>query len=239
MLEGQAHEPMSEAGQAETAGRGIPGVPIAPTPPGYRFAKRSMDLVSAGLGLAITSPALLGIGLAVRLESPGPILFRQERVGLGGRVFTVYKFRSMYARADEGAHREYVRTLLAGGRRREGEGTWVPIAADPRVTRVGRFLRRAHLDELPQLLNILRGDMSLVGPRPPIPYEVELYEPWQLARLSVIPGLTGLWQANGWGRLSFEEGVKLDLEYVRRRSFWLDLRIVLRTIWQILTGRQF
>jgi lipopolysaccharide/colanic/teichoic acid biosynthesis glycosyltransferase len=107
------------------------------------------------------------------------------------------------------------------------------------VTGIGSFLRRSHLDELPQLLNVLRGDMSLVGPRPPIPYEVELYEPWQLPRLSVVPGLTGLWQAYGWGRLSFADGVKLDLEYVERRSFGLDLKIILRTLWQMLAGRQF
>lgn len=238
IAEGQAPGPMTEVDQADVAGR-LPAVPLAATPPGYRVAKRSMDLVASGIGLVVTSPALAGIALAIRLESPGPILFRQQRVGLGGRVFTVYKFRSMDARADEAAHREYVQRLLREGATEEGSATWVPIAEDPRVTRVGRFLRRTHLDELPQLLNILRGDMSLVGPRPPIPYEVELYEPWQLGRLAVIPGLTGLWQANGWGRLSFDEGVRLDLEYVRRRSFWLDLRIVLRTVWQILVGRQF
>ena len=107
------------------------------------------------------------------------------------------------------------------------------------MTRVGAFLRRSHLDELPQLINILRGEMSLVGPRPPIPYEVELYEPWHLRRLAVLPGLTGLWQARGWGALSFDEGVALDVEYVERRSFMLDLRIILRTVWQVITGRQF
>jgi lipopolysaccharide/colanic/teichoic acid biosynthesis glycosyltransferase len=107
------------------------------------------------------------------------------------------------------------------------------------VTRIGGFLRRSHLDELPQLFNIVRGEMSLVGPRPPIPYEVDLYEPWHLRRLSVIPGLTGLWQANGWGRLSFDEGVALDVEYVERRSFGLDLQIIGQTLWQVVTGRQF
>jgi lipopolysaccharide/colanic/teichoic acid biosynthesis glycosyltransferase len=119
------------------------------------------------------------------------------------------------------------------------ERAWIPIEGDERVTNVGRFLRRSHLDELPQLLNIVKGDMSLVGPRPPIPYEVELYEPWHLRRLSVLPGLTGLWQVVGWGRLSFDEGVKLDLDYVEQRSFGLDVRIILRTLWQILRGRQF
>ena len=115
----------------------------------------------------------------------------------------------------------------------------MPLSSDPRVTRIGRFLRRTHLDELPQLLNVLRGEMSIVGPRPPIPYEVELYEPWHLRRLAVTPGLTGLWQVRGWGRLSFDEGVSLDLDYIDRRSLGTDLRIILRTAWQITTGRQF
>jgi lipopolysaccharide/colanic/teichoic acid biosynthesis glycosyltransferase len=222
---------MTDAERTTSTARPLPRVPIAPTPAGYRISKRALDLV--------VSPVLLGLAVLVRTESRGPILFRQERVGLGGRPFTVYKFRSMHAAADEAAHREYVRRLLTAKADAEGASTWVPIEADPRVTRIGGFLRRSHLDELPQLLNILRGDMSLVGPRPPIPYEVELYEPWQLARLSVVPGLTGWWQANGWGRLSFEEGVRLDLEYVRRRSFWFDVRIIGRTVWQIVTGRQF
>ena len=107
------------------------------------------------------------------------------------------------------------------------------------MTRVGRFLRRSHLDELPQLINVLRGEMSVVGPRPPIPYEVEVYEPWHLRRLSVVPGLTGLWQVRGWGKLSFDDGVALDLEYIKNRSFLVDVQIVLRTLWQILRGRQF
>jgi lipopolysaccharide/colanic/teichoic acid biosynthesis glycosyltransferase len=180
------------------------------------------------------------IAVAIKLDSRGPILFRQQRVGLGGRPFALYKFRTMDERADEEEHQRYVSKLIRGEKSDPGESaTWVPIEGDPRVTRIGSFLRRSHLDELPQLMNILRGDMSLVGPRPPIPYEVELYEPWHLERLAVTPGLTGLWQANGWGRLSFDEGVHLDVEYVRRRSFGLDLRIIGRTAWQILTGRQF
>jgi lipopolysaccharide/colanic/teichoic acid biosynthesis glycosyltransferase len=212
-------------------------VPVAPTALGYRIAKRSVDVAAAGLALLVTSPILLAIAAAVRLETHGPILFRQQRVGLGGRPFTLLKFRSMDAAADEAAHRAYVTKLL----RREGApgATWTPIADDRRITRVGSFLRRSHLDELPQLINIVRGDMSLVGPRPPIPYEVELYEPWQLRRLAVVPGLTGLWQATAWGRVSFDEGVKLDLEYIERRSFWYDLSLLVRTAWQIVRGRQF
>jgi lipopolysaccharide/colanic/teichoic acid biosynthesis glycosyltransferase len=183
---------------------------------------------------------VLGIvAVAVKLDSPGPVLFRQIRLGIGGRPFTVLKFRTMHLSADERRHQDHIRELLQTGEAATEDTTWAPIAADPRVTGIGGFLRRSHLDELPQFLNVLRGDMSLVGPRPPIPYEVELYEPWQLPRLSVVPGLTGLWQAYGWGRLSFADGVKLDLEYVERRSFGLDLKIILRTLWQMLAGRQF
>ncbi len=217
-------------------------VPEAPTPLGYRVAKRTLDVAASAFGLLITSPVLLGAAAAVRLESPGPILFRQQRLGLGGRPFTCYKFRSMFVTADEGRHREHVRDLIRGegeGGEDEGEGVWVSIQSDPRVTGVGAFLRRSHIDELPQLINILRGEMSLVGPRPPIPYEVEVYEPWHARRLSVVPGLTGLWQATGWGKLSFDEGVALDLAYIDRRSFWFDLRLIGRTLWQIVTGRQF
>jgi lipopolysaccharide/colanic/teichoic acid biosynthesis glycosyltransferase len=212
-------------------------IAVAPTRPGYRIGKRLLDLGASAIGLLITSPLLLGIAAAVKATSPGPILFRQERVGLGGRHFMAYKFRSMHVDADEGAHREHIRELMEG--EEEAGGTWKPIVADPRVTRIGSLLRRTHLDELPQLVNILKGEMSLVGPRPPIPYEVELYEPWHRQRLSVVPGLTGLWQANGWGSLSFDDGVRLDLEYIERRSLLLDLRLILQTLVQIVRGRQF
>lgn len=216
-------------------------VPVAPTPVAYRVAKRSLDLVGSLLGLVLVSPILVLVAAAVKLESRGPVLFRQERLGLGGRPFTVYKFRTMFSSAAEERHRDHVRELI----QREAtdppaqEDVWLPIPADPRVTRLGAFLRRSHLDELPQLMNITRGEMSLVGPRPPIPYEVEVYQPWHLRRLAVIPGLTGLWQATGWGRLSFDEGVALDIAYIDRRSFWFDLRLILRTLWQIAAGRQF
>ncbi len=213
-------------------------VAVSHTRPGYRIAKRALDLTASSVGLVILSPLLAGIAAAVRLDSPGPILFRQERLGLGGRPFACFKFRTMISSADEGQHQRHVSRLMKHG---DGarERAWIPIEGDERVTNVGRFLRRSHLDELPQLLNIVKGDMSLVGPRPPIPYEVELYEPWHLRRLSVLPGLTGLWQVVGWGRLSFDEGVKLDLDYVEQRSFGLDVRIILRTLWQIVRGRQF
>jgi lipopolysaccharide/colanic/teichoic acid biosynthesis glycosyltransferase len=216
-------------------------VPIARTPLGYRVAKRSLDLAASLLGLLLASPILALVAVAVKLESRGPVLFRQERLGLGGRPFTVYKFRSMYSSAEQARHRDHARELIRGDATatQPGEKVWVPIAADPRVTRLGAFLRRSHLDELPQLVNILRGEMSLVGPRPPIPYEVEVYEPWHLRRLSVVPGMTGLWQATAWGRVTFDEGVTLDLAYIDRRSFGFDLRLIGRTLWQIAVGRQF
>jgi lipopolysaccharide/colanic/teichoic acid biosynthesis glycosyltransferase len=216
-------------------------VPVAPTPAGYRIAKRSLDLVAALVGLALASPILAVVAIAVKLESRGPVLFRQQRLGLGGRPFTVFKLRTMFSSAEEERHRDHVRDLIRGEATTEQAGAeaWLPIPSDPRVTRLGGMLRRSHLDEVPQLINIVRGEMSLVGPRPPISYEVEVYQPWHLRRLSVIPGLTGLWQATGWGRLSFDEGVTLDLEYIDRRSFWLDLRLIFRTLWQIAIGRQF
>ena len=216
-------------------------VPVAPTPLGYRLAKRALDIAWSFIGLILVSPILAVLAIAVKLESRGPVLFRQQRLGLGGRPFTLYKFRSMHSSAEQGRHREHVHDLIRGepGEATPPEGVWTPIPSDPRVTRLGSFLRRSHLDEVPQLLNVLRGEMSLVGPRPPIPYEVDVYQPWHLRRLSVIPGLTGLWQATAWGRLSFDEGVALDVAYVERRSFWLDLRLILLTLWQIVTGRQF
>ena len=213
-------------------------VPLAPTPATYRIAKRALDFTGALVGLVLVSPFMLAVGLAVRMDSPGPVLFRRVRLGLGGQPFTVLKFRTMDLTADEREHQAHIEELLRSGAEPDA-ATWAPITSDPRITRIGGFLRRSHLDELPQLVNVLRGEMSLVGPRPPIPYEVELYEPWQLRRLSVVPGLTGLWQARGWGRLPFSEGVRLDIEYVNRRSFGLDLAIIGRTVWQVLLGRQF
>ena len=219
----------------------LPAVPVASTPVSYRMAKRSFDVVASTLGLILTSPLMLAIAAAIRAESPGSVLFRQERVGLGGRTFLLYKFRTMHAAAEQESHRRHVEQLIRGEPNGHdlGNSTWVPLEGDPRVTDLGRFLRRSHFDELPQLINVLRGEMSVVGPRPPIPYEVELYEPWHLRRLSVVPGLTGLWQVRGWGKLSFDEGVALDLAYIESRSFFGDIALVLRTLWQIIRGHQF
>jgi lipopolysaccharide/colanic/teichoic acid biosynthesis glycosyltransferase len=166
------------------------------------------------------------------------VLFRQRRVGRDQREFTVLKFRSMAAAADSAPHREYVKELIARGNEdAPSEGGLYKLAVDDRVTRVGRFLRKTSLDELPQLWNVLRGEMSLVGPRPVIPYEVEQYPDWYLGRFAVRPGLTGLWQVSGRNERTYEEMVSLDIEYARRQSLGLDVLILFKTMWVVLSGR--
>jgi exopolysaccharide biosynthesis polyprenyl glycosylphosphotransferase len=192
-------------------------------------AKRAFDLVASAAALVLLAPVLLAIAAAVKLDSPGPVLFRQRRVGLAGRTFTLYKFRSM--RQDAEAQR---RALEA---RNEMDGPVFKIRDDPRVTRVGRFLRRTSLDELPQFWNVLRGEMSVVGPRPPIPAEVRRYARWQRRRLSVKPGLTCTWQVSGRNEVDFDRWMALDLDYIDTWSLWGDVRIVLKTIPAVLLGR--
>jgi exopolysaccharide biosynthesis polyprenyl glycosylphosphotransferase len=198
-----------------------------------RCAKRTLDLVLASLLLMLLLVLFIAIGLAIRVSSAGPIVFRQQRVGKDGRPFEIYKFRTMAADVDARAHAAYYRLLVQG--RAAPVGGVFKLAGDPRVTRIGRLLRCTSLDELPQLINVLKGDMSLVGPRPPIAYEVEEYGQRELRRLSVVPGITGLWQVSGRSRLTFEQMIDLDLEYIDRWSFWLDIRILLRTPWVVLT----
>jgi lipopolysaccharide/colanic/teichoic acid biosynthesis glycosyltransferase len=192
------------------------------------FLRRTLDIVVAAAALLILLPLLAVIALLVRLDSPGPVLFIQRRVGQGGREFNVFKFRSMFLDAEA-----RLGSVLAGNER---SGPVFKMRQDPRVTRMGRPLRRCSLDEVPQLLNVLRGEMSLVGPRPALPREVALYTPEQRLRLSVTPGLTGLWQVSGRASLSFEESVALDLEYVSRQSVGLNMVLLLRTIPAVLTG---
>jgi len=193
-----------------------------------RVIKRAIDLVGSGLGLIALSPLFLGIAVAVKLSSPGPVLFRQRRIGQHGVPFTFLKFRSMHDTNDSGIHREYIKRFIAG--KVHGRAVVYKITEDPRVTPVGRILRRTSLDELPQLLNVLRGQMSLVGPRPPIPYELDSYEIWHRRRLlEVKPGITGLWQVNGRSALPFDDMVRLDLKYAETWSPWLDIKILLRT----------
>ncbi len=190
--------------------------------------RRTLDLAVSGLALLLLLPVLALITLLIRLDSPGPTLFVQRRVGLDGREFSVFKFRSMYTDAEK-----RLDALLGTNER---SGPVFKMRRDPRVTRAGRFLRRSSLDELPQVLNVLRGEMSLVGPRPALPREVALYTPEQEGRLSVLPGLTGLWQVSGRAKLSFEESVALDLDYIARQSVWLNLALIVRTIPAVLTG---
>jgi exopolysaccharide biosynthesis polyprenyl glycosylphosphotransferase len=190
---------------------------------GWNLAvKRFMDIVVAVLGLVFLSPAMLAVAILVRLDSPGPVIFRQTRIGRGGRPFTVLKFRSMRAGAEE---EKPALTDL-----NEASGPLFKIKEDPRITRLGGFLRRASLDELPQLYNVLRGEMSLVGPRPHLPEEVEQYQEWHKKRLRTWPGLTGLWQVSGRSDLTFDEMMLLDIYYVENWSLLMDLRIALKTI---------
>jgi exopolysaccharide biosynthesis polyprenyl glycosylphosphotransferase len=198
----------------------------------YSTIKRLLDVTGAAALLVLLSPVLGVCALAIRLDSPGPVLFRQRRAGERGRPFTMLKFRTMRVDADSAAHREYATAFIRGQARQHPAGTngTFKLVHDDRITRVGRWLRRTSLDELPQLWNVLRSEMSLVGPRPPIPYEVEHYAPAHLARLDVRPGMTGLWQIGGRSDTTFEQMVALDLEYIQSRSLLLDLRILAATI---------
>ena len=205
-----------------------------------RFVKRVSDILISVAALTVTAPLLAAIAIWIKLDSKGDVFFRQERVGMDGRVFLCYKFRSMHADADERVHREAYQRNIAGDESANAGDDDAPVYGkvknDPRVTRAGRLLRRTSLDELPQLFNVLFGDMSVVGPRPPIPYEVEAYEPWQRKRLDMKPGITGLWQVSGRNRLTFEEMVRTDLFYIENWSLWLDLKIILLTLPAVWRG---
>ena len=202
---------------------------VPPSPPFvHSGAKRALDLIVSVLALLLGAPLFAAVAVAVRLTSPGPVFFRQRRAGLRGEPFTVLKFRTMWDGASEAPHRDYVSSLVRGRNDTPRDGIF-KLVGDRRVTRVGRVLRRTGLDELPQLLNVLRGEMSVVGPRPPLEYEVELYEPWQLERLAVKPGLTGLWQVSGRNALDYVDMCTKDIEYIRQWSFASDLAIVART----------
>jgi exopolysaccharide biosynthesis polyprenyl glycosylphosphotransferase len=213
-----------------------------PLSSGARLLKRTLDLTISMLAIAFLFPLWVLIAVLIKLDSKGPILYTQERVGMDGRLFLLYKFRTMEAGADPELHREYQRTFIAGraeANMGDDRRPTYKLFADPRITRVGKWLRRMSLDEVPQLLNVLMGDMSVVGPRPPIPYEVEAYELWHRKRLDMKPGLTGLWQVSGRNRLPFEEMVRLDLFYIENWSLLLDLKIILRTGFVILGGEGF
>jgi lipopolysaccharide/colanic/teichoic acid biosynthesis glycosyltransferase len=211
---------------------------------GKRFAlamKRVVDTVGSALILALCAPLFLAIALAVKATSKGPVFFKQERVGRYGQRFAFLKFRSMLVGSDNSVHKEFVTKFIADEAERQplkGNGESIyKLVADNRVTRVGRFLRRTSLDELPQLLNVLKGDMSLIGPRPPIPYELAVYQTWHRRRvLEAKPGITGLWQVTGRSRVKFDEMVRLDLRYSATWSPWLDLKILLLTPLAVIKG---
>lgn len=204
------------------------------------FLKRFMDIVGSIMALVLFSPLFVIIASMVKLTSKGPILFKQERMGQFGKAFTFLKFRSMYVNNDPKIHQEFMQRMISGecgGNAQEGSKPIYKMKDDPRVTRVGRFIRRTSLDELPQFFNVLRGDMSLVGPRPPIPYEYEKYDVWHRRRvLEIKPGITGLWQVMGRSRVRFDDMVRLDLQYARGWSLWLDIQILLRTPTAVLFG---
>jgi lipopolysaccharide/colanic/teichoic acid biosynthesis glycosyltransferase len=218
-----------------------------PTPSRRRHAAdvscRALDIAGALFLLALLAPVLGIIALLIRLDSPGPVLFRQLRLGRHRKPFTVHKFRTMYQGVAHDPHRQFVIGLINGGPPNHrisgpnGPGQYFKMIADERVTRFGRLLRRSSLDELPQLWNVLRGEMSLVGPRPPIPYEVEHYPSHWFARFAVKPGVTGLWQVSGRSVVSLEEMIQLDVEYAHRRSLRLNLLILARTVPAVIGAR--
>jgi lipopolysaccharide/colanic/teichoic acid biosynthesis glycosyltransferase len=219
----------------------------------YYVSKRIVDVVGAALLALVTSPLLLVIALAIKLDSPGPVIFRQQRLRsrrrkVGGQwvwsiaPFTFYKLRTMSSGASSAAHRAYMSAYIAGdademARLHDANDASYKLANDPRITRVGKVLRKLSVDELPQLWNVIMGDMSLVGPRPPLPYEVERYEEHHFRRMASPAGLTGWWQVNGRCELGFDEMVELDLDYIAHSSLWLDLKILLLTIPAVVTGR--
>lgn len=188
----------------------------------YEFFKRSIDVICSIIGLISLSPIFLIVSILIRLESKGEIIFKQKRVGLNGEEFEIYKFRSMVANAEE------LKEKLA--EENEMSGPMFKMKDDPRITKVGKFIRKTSIDELPQLINVVKGEMSLVGPRPSLPKEVAKFEEWMNERLLVKPGLTCYWQVSGRNNIDFEDWMKLDIKYVRERNFWLDIKLILKTI---------
>ncbi len=203
----------------------------------YEWLKSAFDRGAAALGLVLLAPIFALIAIAIRLDSAGPVIFRQQRVGKHGWPFVFYKFRTMRVESDDAIHQEAFQRFFEARSGAEAGVSNFKVANDPRVTRVGRWLRSSSLDELPQLVNVLNGGMSLVGPRPPIPYETYLYRKHHWGRLAVLPGITGVWQAGGRGALPFEEMVRMDLDYIARRSLLLDLKILVDTVGAVVSGR--
>ena len=188
----------------------------------YEVIKRIIDIVASFTGLIVLSPLMLVVSILIKLESKGEVIFKQKRVGLNGKEFYMYKFRSMVINAEE------LKAELES--QNEMSGPMFKMKDDPRITRIGKFIRKTSIDELPQLINVIKGDMSLVGPRPSLPKEVEEFETWMRERLEVKPGLTCIWQVSGRNNIDFEDWMKLDIKYVRERSFKLDIKLILKTV---------
>ncbi|WP_242851921.1 sugar transferase [Clostridium baratii] len=188
----------------------------------YYFFKRLIDIIGAFLGLVVLSPIILIISILIKLDSNGPILFSQDRVGKDKKVFKMYKFRSMVVNAEE------LKARLK--EQNEMSGPMFKMKEDPRVTKIGKFIRKTSIDELPQLINVIKGEMSLVGPRPSLPKEVEQFEPWMMERFQVKPGLTCYWQVYGRNDIDFEDWMKLDIKYVRKRNIFIDLKLIFKTV---------
>lgn len=214
-----------------------------------RFAtKRLVDIATSAVLLILFTPLLVVIALAIRIDTRGPAFFVQERVGAkrtkpngtsswDRTVFRTYKFRSMLHDVDEGVHRAYIKDFVNGDTVENEIGPRFKMVADPRITRVGRFIRRTSMDELPQLLNVLKGEMSLVGPRPVPTYEIDDYAPWHFERFNALPGITGYWQVYGRGSVPFEEMMKMDIFYARHQSFWLDMKLLALTLPAVFSAR--
>ena len=188
----------------------------------YEICKRGIDIIGAGSGLLLLSPVIAIVSCAVKFTSKGPIFFSQKRVGKNGQLFDMYKFRSMVVNAEE------LKEKLK--HKNEMSGPMFKMKDDPRVTKVGKFIRKTSLDELPQLWNVLKGDMSLVGPRPSLPKEVEQFDSWMFKRLTVRPGLTCYWQVSGRNNIDFEDWMKLDVKYVEERNLWIDIKLIFKTV---------
>lgn len=202
----------------------------------FTVIKPALDYFTATVLLLITSPLFLIFFLSIKFHSPGPVFFYQERVGKDGRIFRIIKFRSMRVNADTNFHKKYMQQVIQSNisPAELGKKSLKLDAADPRITGLGKILRSSGLDELPQLINVLKGEMSIVGPRPPIPYEVELYETWHKQRLAVLPGITGLWQVTAHNLVPFDDMVKIDINYIQKANLWLDLKIMLLTPLEML-----
>jgi len=230
------------------------GAPITKSKTAYLFFKRAFDLLISSLVLLVLTPLLIILALMVRIDSRGPAIFIQTRIGAKQRkynghaywertTFPCYKFRTMRDKCDQTIHQAFVAAFInkdeakMNAMQKNGDPSVRKLTNDPRITRLGRFLRRSSLDELPQFVNVLKGEMSLVGPRPAIPYEIEMYQPWHFQRLNARPGMTGLWQVTARSSTDFDIMVKLDIEYIRNQSFWLDMKLIFKTPRVVLSSR--